>query len=324
MKKYTHLTEQERLDLYYHHRSWKSIRYIAKKLWRSPSTIGRELMRNTEIWSYYEPLKAQRWYEWKRLESNHRQNKILYDKDMQEIIHSLLQQKRSPDSIAWRMKREWCMSISTQTIYSFIYDRKQSWRIYLKYKKGYKKRGKWSGKWWLKGIRSIEERKESILARKRYGHREVDTIHGKGHKWWLVTIVERKSRYCEIGKVAYRSKDEVWSMIMKLLKKHNKQKLLTITSDNGKEFACHKDIEEELWIWRYGCHVYASYERGTNEHTNGMIRFRYPKWTDFLPISDEEVENVAYLLNRKPRKTLWYRTPYEVFFSKKLCFFSKK
>lgn len=324
MKKYTHITKQERIEIYHYLRSGKSIRLIAQLLWRSCSSISREVRRNNIDWESYCALKAQRWYEWKRSESNHRANKILYDQIMQNTIYVMLKQKkRSPDGIAWRMKKEIGRSISTQTIYTFIYERKHEWRKLLKYKRGYKKTWKWSGRWWLQWIRSIHERPVAIMNRKSYGHWEVDTIHGKDHQWGLVTIVERKSRYCELMNTNNRTQQEVGNCIIKLLWGHRKQKLLTITSDNGKEFSCHKDIEKKLWVLRYACDAYASYQRGTNEHTNGMIRVWYPKWTDFSTISDHEINTMKYLLNTKPRKILWYKTPYEVFFNKKLRFFSK-
>ena len=159
---------------------------------------------------------------------------------------------------------------------------------------------------------SIEERPEIVERRERLGDLEIDTVIGKGHQGGLVTVVDRASRYTFIGRIESKQADEVQDTTIRLLEPVS-DRLHTITSDNGKEFAGHQAIANELEVEYYFAHPYASWERGTNENTNGLIRQYFPKKTNFLEVTDEEVEQVANRLNHRPRKSLGYLTPHEVF-----------
>ena len=130
----------------------------------------------------------------------------------------------------------------------------------------------------------------------------------------MVTIVDRKSKYAIIKKVSSKKADEVTKALIEMLYPlRNITK--TITSDNGKEFAYHKQVSEALDTSFYFAHPYSSWERGLNEHTNGLIRQYLPKKTDFTQISKEEITTIQDKLNHRPRKILNYRTPFEVFFT---------
>jgi IS30 family transposase len=177
------------------------------------------------------------------------------------------------------------------------------WRHYGKYDR----RGK------LPNCRSIEERPAVVNTRKRLGDWEVDTMIGKSHKQALVTLTERKSRFTLLGKVPQRTAQAVQDQIQRLLLPVVDQ-VHTLTSDHGKEFAYHEQIAELLQLKFYFAHPYAAWERGTNENTNGLLRQYFPKKHDFQLVSHKEMEQAMLRLNFRPRKSLRFKTPFEVFF----------
>jgi IS30 family transposase len=320
---YKHLDQNERLLIYTWLRDWLSQREIWARLKRSPATISRELRRNKPSKNAYDPLFAER----RRLRSLTQRrlwwSKIRTDTELERVIvYKLTINRRSPDNIAGRLKKETWRNISTQTIYNYIYTLRPELKQYLKYKKWYRKRWMKETRGSVNPGRSIDERPVSVYNRRRFGHWEIDTVWSKRpQKWWLLTIVERKSRYCEVGRLESRKSEEVRKQTCELLWRYEKKKLLTITRDNGKEFSQYAAVEEELGIKYYSAHTYASHERGTNEHTNGMIRVFYPKWTDFSEVSEQEIWLLKQRTNNKPRKILKYKTPYEVLFWKSLSYF---
>jgi len=161
--------------------------------------------------------------------------------------------------------------------------------------------------------RTVEIYTSIFEPRKRVGDWEADTIVGKNHKGALVTDVERKSKYSLIGHVKRKTADGVVEEQIRQLKPHM-GKVLTITADNGKEFAGHEKLSEQLEVDVYFAHPYSSWERGVNENTNGLFRQYFPKDTELLDVKLEDVEEAAYRLNHRPRKTLNYRTPHEVYY----------
>jgi len=141
-------------------------------------------------------------------------------------------------------------------------------------------------------------------------------VIGKNHKGALVTLVERKSLYTVIGGVARKTAAAVRTAIVAGLTLH-KNRVHTLTYDNGKELAEHEQIAKTLGVEIYFAHPYSSWERGLNENTNGLLRQYFPKGQELTAVAREEIEHVADRLNHRPRKTLGFRTPYEVFFSTK-------
>lgn len=258
------------------------------------------------------PAHAQREYERRRSEINKWRSKLKSNKDMiQEIKRYLIEEKRAPDSISGRKK----VSVCTQTIYSYIHVREPSLKKYLKYKRGYKKPRKVAREP-KENYKTISERPIEIETRIRLGDMEVDTIHSSGseRKWGVVTIVDRKSKFLCGDKVERRTAKEVWDALIQQMKTLPKEKLLSITADNGKEFNDFVRVESALNTQVYFANPYSSYERWTNEQTNGMIRRFYPKWTDFSKISSEEIQETIRIINRKPRKSLHYLCAYEAFY----------
>jgi len=164
----------------------------------------------------------------------------------------------------------------------------------------------------IKNRRSIEERPVIVETKERIGDWKADTIIGKAHKGAIVSLTERKTKICLIYKVERKTADLVSKAMSKLLLPL-KDIVYTITSDNGKEFALHEETAETLETDFYFAHPYASYERGLNENTNSLIRQYFPKDRDFRTITDEELIMATKKLNNRPRKTLGYLTPNEVF-----------
>lgn len=180
-----------------------------------------------------------------------------------------------------------------------------------------KKRRKRYGQYDRRGkspnCRPIEERPAVVNRRMRLGDWEADTLTGKGSPPALVTLTERKSRFTLLGKVPQRTAQAVRHQIQHLLLPVQ-DKVHTLTSDHGKEFADHQQIAELLQFDFYFAHPYAAWERGTNENTNGLLRQYFPKKHDIQSVSDQEIEQAMLRLNFRPRKSLRFKTPAEVFF----------
>lgn len=312
MKKYRHISEWERWQIYALLREKYEQKEIAHRLWRSCPTISREIKRNSVAWAYM-PKHAQRQYDRRRSEINKWRSKLKSNPEFIKVIrYYMIKEKRAPDSISWTEK----IPVSTQTIYTYIKTREPSLKAHLKYKKGYKKRWVTENRGKPKeNYRHISERPDVVELRERIGDMEVDTVHSAGseRKWGLVTIVDRKTKYLLCDKVDRRTAKEVGDVLIEQMKTLPKEKLLTITADNGKEFYDFTRVESALNTLLYFANTYASYERWTNEQTNGMIRRFFPKWTDFSKISSEEIQEVVDIINRKPRKSLWYLSAYEAF-----------
>lgn len=160
----------------------------------------------------------------------------------------------------------------------------------------------------------IEDRPSIVDERKRIGDWEADTIIGKNRRQALVSIVERKTGLTLIQKVERKTAQAVSQAMIGLLKPY-RNKVHTITSDNGKEFAGHEQIAKRLQADFYFAHPYASWEQGTNENTNGLIRQYFPKDRDFTTITQQQIDIAMKRLNNRPRKRLGYHTPSEVFFN---------
>ena len=165
----------------------------------------------------------------------------------------------------------------------------------------------------MPNCRSIEERPAIVNGRKRLGDWEVDMMIGKRRPQAMVTLTERKSRLTLLGKVAQRTAQAIQNQIHKLLLPVADQ-VHTLTSDHGKEFAYHEQIAKALQLKSYFAHPYAAWERGTNENTNGLLRQYFPKKHDFQSISNKEIEQAMLKLNFRPRKSLRFKTPFEVFY----------
>jgi IS30 family transposase len=233
------------------------------------------------------------------------------DPDVHQYVQDRIEKRWSPDQIAGRAERDFPRTparwLSRQTIYDWIDDKMPEWQTLLR--RGGRppeKRGK------LTDCVRIDGRPDVINRRRRYGDWEGDTMVGKGRHSALVTLVERKSGYARIGRVDSMKSD----MTIRVAKRRMQDLPLclrrSMTFDNGKEFAEHQKLTRGLGLEVYFADPYASWQRGTNENTNGLLRQYFPKRTDFTQISHRQVACVENLLNERPRRRLDYRTPAEV------------
>ncbi|MCF6340646.1 MAG: IS30 family transposase [Sulfurimonas sp.] len=229
-----------------------------------------------------------------------------------------LKQDWSPEQIAGRMKLDTGVSVVHETIYRYIYTNKYNGgKLYKSLRHKNKKYHCRSNDYRSRGTiidRVMIGKRPKIVERKsRIGDLEIDTVIGKGHKGALVTVVDRKSKFVLIKNVPSKEASVVTKALIEMIQPI-KAITHTITSDNGKEFAYHKQVSAALDTDFYFANPYQSWQRGLNEHTNGLIREYFPKKTEFKNITDEQIVEVQNRLNARPRKVLGYKTPAEVFF----------
>ena len=309
-----HLTFPERELLHRLLRKNRPRSEIAKLMNRDRSTICREITRNSGQRGY-RPKQAQRLADDRRMAS--RRPCKLDDKEARRYVQKHLEEGWSPDQISGHSRRDFPRRrkrwLSRQTIYNWIHKRAPEWHSLLR--RGGRppeKRGK------LTDCVSIQGRPRVINRRCRYGDWEGDTIVGKGRRSALVTMVERKSGYTRIGKASDMKSPTTMRVTRRRMKDLPKSLRRSVTLDNGKEFAEHHKLTDQLEMDVYFAKPYCSWQRGTNENTNGLIRQYFPKGTDFSRISHQAVARVEKLLNERPRRRLGYRTPAEVL-AKRLC-----
>lgn len=329
MRHYNHLSINERESLLILSNSGKNISQIAIILGRNKSTISRELKRNS-INSNYSAVNADRLYHNRRL--NSKRHKLLDNCTLKsKILKLFIDFQWSPEEISNRLKLENSnFHVSYNTIYRGIYDgtlepiplqhgqrglaRKLRHRGKTRHKKGQiETRGK------IVISNPIELRPKEADKRQEIGHWESDTVAGKTGSECLVTNVDRKSRYLLAAKASTKSSEPVKEVMIELFKQLPANKLKTITSDRGKEFSRHSDVTNALnGVQFYFPQPHAPWLRGTNENTNGLLREYLPKGVDIRNYSDEQIAQIVFKLNTRPRKCLGWKSPYEVFFNKML------
>lgn len=311
---YTQLTKGQRYQIY----SLKGIGLtqaeIARQVSVDPSTISRELKRNTGQRGY-RPKQANDMAIKRRLEAS---KAIRMTEEMQARVTEYLNQEWSPEQISGYLRSEGGAWVSHETIYQFVLDdKKNGGTRYQQLRHSGKKRKKRYGGSDRRGEitdrLSIDKRPKSIEKRDRIGDWEIDLVIGKGHKGAIVTIVDRLSLMTLIAKVNSKHAELVTKATTRLLKRYKRRAAHTITADNGKEFSGHQEISRALGVDFYFAHPYSSWERGTNENTNGLIRQYLPKGTEFRSVNDEKCQFIMDRLNNRPRKCLGYRTPKQVF-----------
>lgn len=323
---YSHLTIEERSCIYQFKNLGMSIRKIAKALKRSPSTISRELNRNSTItnnkfssFTRYFPVIANNKYKHRRLRC--RRNSVVDEKILRYLEEKLLE-NWSPEQIANRKTSEIVNMPSTSTIYRLIHKKilllvtMKKLRRKGKFKRPAEKRGKFND-----GGRTIKKRPTEIYKREILGHWECDTVesgridHKRKSKYCFVTLAERKSRYYIAILVPDRTEKKVTPAIINALSQFPKELVKTITFDRGKEFSGYLEIEEKLSCKTYFCDPYCAWQKGINEHTNGLLREYYPKGMDLSKVDKSELIDNLLKLNGRPRKCIEFKTPKEVFFS---------
>ena len=315
---YNQLTMLQRYQIEALIRERVSQNAIAKILGVHRSTIGREIKRNEldngEYKAYYAQVSTRLRYQRKR-------KNLKMSRAHHRYILSKLKEGWSPEQIAGRMSLDGLVSLSHETIYRYIYRRmREGYKElanYLRHKhRKYKSR---KGIYELRGkiprAKPIHTRPLIVETKERIGDFEADTIIGKDHEQSIVTLVDRHSKFTLMRKAPTKEAYEVTEAILRLMEPL-RGIIQTITSDNGKEFANHALIERRLGVDFYFAEPYKSWQRGLNEHTNGLIREYIPKKTKFETISDKFIVEIQEKLNHRPRKILGYKTPHEVFFAK--------
>ena len=304
MGSYTQLTYNQRYHIYTFMKAGIFQTEIAKIIGVHKSTISRELKRNRGK-KGYRHIQAHKLAIGRRDKFQSR----ITNEDW-GLIEKLICLDWSPEQISEYCRVERELPISHEWIYQYIYRDKHNggrlWKHLRCRKKrrkrygSYEKRGQIPNRVW------IDERQQEVEDRIRLGDWEADTIIGKGKKGAIVTLVDRKSRYLRMGLVARRTKEAVAEKIISLLAG---LPVYSITCDNGKEFTDHEKFAKALGVEVYFAHPYASWERGTNENTNGLIRQYIPKDTKFCNLTCADMKFVENRLNTRPRKCLSFATP---------------
>ncbi|MCU7842019.1 MAG: IS30 family transposase [Candidatus Thiodiazotropha sp. (ex Troendleina suluensis)] len=315
---YNQLTENERYQIYALKKAGHLQKEIAMLVGRSPSTICRELRRNKGLRGY-RPKQAQRLSDARR-KGGHKARKV--SNGVKTAIEVLIRQELSPQQVVDYLARHKSLSLHHETVYQLIYaDKAHGGDLYTHLRiasKPYRKRyGSYDRRGKIKNRVSIDDRPAVVDRGNRIGDWEGDTVIGKGRKSALLTLVERKTLYTVIVRLTGKRADLLAEAAVQGMQ-HLKDRVKTITLDNGLEFAGHETIAEGLEADIYFAHPYASWERGINENTNGLIRQYFPKGTDFNEVSDAQIAHVMSRLNNRPRVTRGHRSPNELFMGQRV------
>jgi len=310
---YKHLTYEARCQIYTLKSNGLFQKDIAIQLNVDAATISRELKRNRGARGY-RFKQAQEKSESRRREASSKPKRMT--KSVLKVINSKLELKWSPEQISGVLKASG-NPISHESIYRHIWsDRRLGGELY-KYlrrrgkKYNYKGSSK-SGRGCIPNRVDITERPPIVETKQRFGDWEADTIIGAQHKGAIVSLVDRKSKFTFLYGLPNKCAALVTAAIISCLKKLPQEMKRTITYDNGKEFSSHEKIAKALGVKCYFATPYCSWERGLNEHTNGLVRQYFPKGSDLSTIPSDEIQFVEDQLNDRPRKVLGYRTPREV------------
>lgn len=320
MEKYKRLSLAERIEISWLWRSGVSHSEIARRLKRHRSSIGREL----KLWKNYEPLKADTYSQKASSSRNKYKSKIQKCSCLGEYINTWIKVKWSPvqisNSLALLYPRDKQMQISHESIYTYIYllgrgELKKELIEGLRQRKKtrYRRKGIYDKRGQIADMISIEERPAEVADRSIAGHWEGDLIMGKGHKSALGVIVERKTRAVLLVPLTAKDAYSVREAFEQALIDLPGQMKHSMTYDNGKEMSEHKLFTANTKMQVYFCHPHSPWERGTCENTNGLIRQYFPKGTDFNLVSLNEIRLAQDQLNERPRKTLEWKTPKQVF-----------
>ncbi len=317
--KYQQLSREERYTITVLLKRHFSLSEIARMMGRNKSTISRELSRNRRSTGagYYAASVADDYATARRKRSRRGSQ---FTKEQWDIVLHLLRFQFSPEQISNTLKRFNLFSISHETIYLYLlYDKLKGGSLYKNLRIVPKRRRKrynsYDSRGRLAGKRHISTRPNYIDDRSELGHWEGDTVVGRDKKHCIVTLVERKSGFVIIKKIPARTADNVNTVCIQAIKEHGKM-FKSITFDNGTEFHGYQKLEEEYLITCYFATPYHSWERGTNENTNGLIRQYIPKGSCMKHITQKHCNRIAQILNNRPRKRHCYKTPAEVYYGK--------
>jgi IS30 family transposase len=320
---YSHLTEKDRYVISHLSIAGYSLREIGRRIGRDHTTISREIKRNGPMY----PDVTVYWYDDSHSTAIKRRHQPRHHRRQEEInlveyVQSRLRLDWPPEVISSRLKLDYPtdqqMRISHEAIYRWIFlDAQKGGDLYQHLRRRHKRRRKQtrygSGRRFLPGRVSIDERPSIVDQRKRFGDWEGDTLEGAKGTGGLATHVDRKSRYLLAVKLLDKKAATMTQQTTKAFRKIPRKLRHTLTVDNGREFANFKELESNTKLTVYFADPYSAWQRGTNENTNGLLRQYFPKGTNLNSISEKEVAFVVNKLNNRPRKCLSYQTPHEVF-----------
>ena len=312
---YRQLTSEERYMLAALRRQGLNQAEIARSLGRHRSTVCRELGRNcTRADGRYRASTAQERANGRR--SRSRRNSRFTAADF-ALVDALLCRQWSPEQVAGSLRRTGRLAISHETIYRHLWRDKRAGGLLYTHLRGARKRrrkryGSYDSRGRLAGKRLISERPPEVEAREQLGHWEADTVLGTGSKDCVLTLVERKTGLALIGKLADRTKQSFSRRAVSLIRRHAGV-FMTVTADNGTEMHGYQSIERLTGATFYFARPYHSWERGSNENANGLIRQYLPKGASMAGLSQRQCNAIARKLNTRPRKRLGFRTPLECF-----------
>lgn len=313
MRTYKQLTRYQRYHIRIYLKAGYSQSIIAQKIGVHKSTISREIRRNKSGWRYNPDKAHLKMFKRRKMAAKY----VKMQSALTGRIDALIQLDFSPEQISGHLARHENIHISHESIYRYIWsDKANGGQLYrhlrcarTTHRKRYgskQRRGR------IVGAVSIDKRPKIVDAKSRIGDWEIDTMTGKQRKGALLTIVERKSKFTLIKILPDRQAKRVSNAVVHLLRPY-KDKVFTITADNGKEFAQHARISRLLEADVYFAHPYHAWERGLNENTNGLLRQYFPKGSDFTKIKYDLVELAVERLNIRPRKMLNFQTPNDLF-----------
>jgi IS30 family transposase len=304
---YKHLSQTERYQIYALMNAGQTLQTIAQILGRHKSTISREVLRNSGLRGY-RPKQAQILCQHRSLASR---NALQIDPTTRALVAERLNLQWSPEQIAgW-------LPVSHETIYQHVYaDKVQGGELWKQLRCQKKRRKRYASgrdrRGQIIGRRPIAERPKSVETRSQIGHWEGDTVIGAGHQQAIVTLVERKSGFAVLRHVTRKTSELVSQAIISSLAPLA-QRVKTVTYDNGKEFAGHAVVDKALKSTAYFADPFASWQRGSNENFNGLLRQYIPKKRPLSTVTDDELKMIQDLINHRPRKRLGFKTPHEVF-----------
>lgn len=291
-------------------------RQIAQKMRKHPSTISRELKRCQKA---YHAKKANLNARQKRKNAKHSQKKLIKDKALGSFVEEKLRSFWSPQQIAGVSRETRQTGVCPETIYQWVYQDRPDLIVFLRFQKSKYRKRRGSKKRMMRrrmlARPSIETRPAIVDARLRLGDWEADTMLDGSRKQRLLTLVDRASGFVCVALLKQVSAKQVAKATISQLSRFPQKKRRTITFDNGTEFSAFEQIERALHIHPFFAHPYASWERGSNENANGLLRQFFPKHSLFASLTQKEVDTVVDLLNKRPRKRLNFRSPHDVFFS---------
>jgi transposase, IS30 family len=321
---YTHITENERYVISHLKSAGFSLREIGRRLGRDHTSIMREINRNRPTYAD----DAVYWYTATQIIAEERRHKPRsHCRQKHQPLVSYVEDKLRldwpPEAISACLYLDYAnderMRISHETIYRWVYlDASQNGDLRNHLRRRHKKRRRQtrygSGRRFIPGRISIDERPAIVNTRERFGDWEGDTVEGAKGTGGIATHVERKSRYLIAAKLSDKKASTMSAQSIKAFSEIPMAMRLTLTLDNGKEFSQFKELESKTGLTVYFADPYAAWQRGTNENTNVLLRYYFPKGTDFQNVSEEELDLIVNKVNHRPRKCLNYQTPHDVFY----------